>query len=197
MDKGKIEQLKKKRSLLQEAVRLKTIIWVTALLISSCGSNNEKSSQSASVRTSEQNQQEITPIQTGKPEKTLVTSKLSLDHFKGIPYEIDGCSCCFSETDQKFKDDEYLFATGFDSIGYVAVHNKLVQLKLTSTEREPNTFRDYDHIDTYRSELYKVIVEIKYKKSTGEEVWWNDGTVTIESKDGQKVIKKIVGECGC
>ena len=30
-----------------------------------------------------------------------------------------------------------------------------------------------------------------------DETWWNDGTVTIESKDGQKVTKKFVGECGC
>ncbi len=174
-----------------------TIILATALFISSCSSNNEKSNQPTSTPTIENNQQQTTSIQTQEPENTSTTLKLSLDNFKGIPDEVDGCACYFSETDQKFKNKEYLFAAGFDSIGFVSVDNKLVKLKLISTGREPNTFGDNDHIDIYNSELYKVTVDIKYKNSNGDETWWNDGTVTIESKDGQKVTKKFVGECGC
>lgn len=174
-----------------------TIILVTALFISSCGSNNENANQPTSTPSTENNENEILPIQKDELESISTTSELSLDDFKGIPEEIDGCSCYFSETDQKFKDKEYLFAAGFDSIGFVSVNNKLVKLKLVSTEREPNTFGDHDHIDVYNSELYNVIVDIKYKKSSGEEVWWNDGTVTIESKEGEKVTRKFVGECGC
>ena len=174
-----------------------TIILVTALFISSCSSNNENANQPKSTPSTENNENEILPIQTDELESISTTSELSLDDFKGIPDEIDGCSCYFSETDQKFKDEEYLFAAGFDSTGFVSVNNKLVKLKLGSTEREPNTFGDHDHIDVYNSELYKVIVDIRYKKSSGDEVWWNDGTVTIESKDGEKVTRKFVGECGC
>lgn len=174
-----------------------TIILVTAFFISSCSSNNEKTNEPTSTPESDQNRQEITPIQSENPENVAATTELSLDDFKGIPDEIDGCSCYFSETDQKFKDEEYLFAAGFDSTGFVSVNKKLVKLKLVSTEREPNTFGDHDHIDVYNSELYKVIVDIKYKKSSGDEVWWNDGTVTIESNHGEKITKKFVGECGC
>lgn len=124
-------------------------------------------------------------------------SKLLLNDFKGIPDEIDGCSCYFSETKNKFKNGEYLFATGFDSIGFVSVANKRVKLKLVSSERKPTDFGDYDHLDIYHSELYEVTVDIKYKDSNGDETWWNEGIVTIESKDGYKISKKFVGECGC
>jgi hypothetical protein len=105
-----------------------TIIFATALFISSCGSNNEKSNQLTSTPTIQDNQQQTTSIQTQETENTSTT--LKLDNFKGIPDEVDGCACYFSETDQKFKNREYLFAAGFDSIGFVSVDNKLVKLKL-------------------------------------------------------------------
>ncbi len=172
------------------------IILATVLFISSCGSNNENTNQPTSTLTNENDQQQTALVKTQEPENNS-TLKLSLDDFKGIPDEVDGCACYFSETDEQFKKKIYLFAAGFDSIGFVSVDNKLVKLKLISTEREPNTFGDYDHIDIYNSELYKVTVDIKYKNSNGDETWWNDGTITIESKDGQEVTKKFVGECGC
>lgn len=173
------------------------IILATALFISSCGSNNEKTNPPTSTPTIESSQQQPASFQTQQPENTSTTLKLSLDNFKDIPDELDGCACYFSETDRKFKNKEYLFAADFDSIGFVSVDNKLVKLKLVSTGREPNTFGDNDHIDIYNSKLYKVTVDIKYKNSNGDETWWNDGTITIESKDGQKMTKKFVGECGC
>lgn len=174
-----------------------TIIFATTLFIYSCSSNNEKNNQSTSTLATQNDLQQTTSIHTQETEITSTTLILSLDNFKGIPDEVDGCACYFSETDQMFKNKEYIFAAGFDSIGFVAVDNKLVKLKLISTEREPNTFGDYDHVDIYKSERYKVTVDIKYKNSNGDETWWNDGTLTIESKDGLKVTKKFVGECGC
>lgn len=136
--------------------------------------------------------------QTNKQiENNSTVFELSLDHFKGIPDEVHGCSCSFSETDEKYKNREYLFAASFDSIGFVSVDNKLIKLKLVSTGRKPHEFGKYDFIDIFSSERYKVIVDIKYKNEYGYETWWYDGTITIESKDGQKVTKKFVGVCGC
>ncbi|HEY0668715.1 MAG TPA: hypothetical protein VGD22_11090 [Sphingobacteriaceae bacterium] len=131
--------------------------------------------------------------QKGKPSASAFT----LDNFKGIPKEVQGCSCYFSENELKFKNSEYLFAAGFDSTGFVSVNSKPIKLKLISTGRDPRTFGDYDHTDIYKSEHYQVTVDIKYKKSNGYETWWNDGTIIIENKDGQKLVKKFVGECGC
>ena len=174
-----------------------SIILVTVLFISSCESNSEKAYQPTITPTTENNLAQTTFLQTQQSENTSATLKLSLDNFKEIPDEIDGCACYFSETEQKFKNNEYLIATSFDSIGFVYVDNKLVKLKLILTEREPNTFGDYDHVDIYHSDLYKVKVDKKFINSNGDETWWNHGTITIESKEGQMVTKKIVGECGC
>jgi len=132
-----------------------------------------------------------------KPEETSTAAELSLDDINGLLSEIDGCSCYFSETEEKFKNKQFVFATDLDSTGFIAVENKLVKLKQISTTREPDTFGTNDHVDVYSSENYKVTVSIKYKHSNGDETWWNEGTLTIETKDGQKVIKKFVGECGC
>lgn len=170
------------------------LIILTAMLsVSSCDSKNEKPNQSVV----EKNIQQSNPIFKKNTETTSTELKLSLDDFKGFPEDIVGCSCYFSETDKKFKNDEFLFVADFDSIGFISVNKKTVKLKLVSTTREPNTFGNSDHTDIYKSELYKVTVEIKYKDSNGYETWWNDGTLTVENKDGKKMSKKFVGECGC
>jgi uncharacterized protein YgiB involved in biofilm formation len=79
----------------------------------------------------------------------------------------------------------------------VLVLLQLTKLNLVSTTRQPNTFGDYDHIDIYRSKLFKVTVNIKYKNSSGDETWRNGGTITVETNEGKKVTKKFVGKCGC
>ena len=172
-------------------------ILTTALFISSCGSNNEKTIESEGTPIIENNQPQLQLISTQEDENALKTTKISLDNFTDIPEEIDGCSCYFSETAQQFKNDEYLFAANFDSIAFVSVNKKLVKLTLISTTREPDTFGDEDHIDIYKSDIYTVIVAIKYRESSEDEIWWNDGTIRLESRDGQKVVKEFVGECGC
>jgi len=176
---------------------LQTIILATAVFTFSCKSNVEKNNEPGIKPMAEIKQQQDTNIPTVKSDTSSTTSKILLDHFKGIPKGIDGCACYFSASDQKFKNKEYLFAAGFDSTGFVSVNNKLVKLKLVSTEKKPDSFGNYDHIDIYNSDSYKITVDIKYKKSSGDETWWNEGTVTIETKDGEKFVKTFVGECGC
>src|SRR5687768_16492845 len=109
-----------------------TLILTAAFFISSCDSTNEPASQPASTPIAEQSQEPMDSIEADERESASTTSELTLDDFKAIPDEIDGCACYFSETDQKFKENLYLFAAGYDSTGFVSVHNKLVKLKLTS-----------------------------------------------------------------
>jgi hypothetical protein len=122
---------------------------------------------------------------------------LSLDHFMKVPDDIEGCSCYFSGTEEKFNSNEYLFVANFDSIAYISIGKKLLKLKLIFTGRKRNTFGDKDHVDVYSNNNYKITVVIKYKKSTGAETWRNSGTITVERLDGRKIVKNFVGECGC
>lgn len=165
----------------------------TIVTFFSCGPNNEKPNHSVS----EKKVQTAKTIVKKNLEKGLNELKNSLDHFKGFPEEIVGCSCYFSETNNKFKNEEFLFVADFDSIAFISVNEMKVKLKLVSTTKEPNTFGNYDHTDIYKSESYKVTLDIKYKDSIGYEAWWYDGILTIENKDGKKMTKKFVGECGC
>ena len=122
---------------------------------------------------------------------------LSIDSFKNLPGEIEGCACYFSDGEDKLKENEYLFVSNYDSVAFMSIDKELVRLKMVSTTREPESFGDNDHIDIYRNDKYKVSLDIKYKKSSGEETWQNSGTITIDSKDGQRIVKKFFGECGC
>ena len=177
---------------MRKIICLLTILTVT-LSISSCDSKNGKRNQSDVEKNIQKSSYSIKKI----TENTSTELKLSIDTFKGFPEEIVGCSCYFSENDKDFKNDEFLFVADFDSIAFISVNKKTLKLKLESTTREPNTFGNSDHTDIYNSELYKVTLEIKYKDSNGYETWWNDGTLTVENKDGKKMSKKFVGECGC
>jgi len=130
----------------------------------------------------------------GKPLKD--NSKIRLDNFKAIPTEINGFSCYYSQTKDKFKKDEFLFGCSSDSIAFISINQKMLKLKLTSTTRLPGTFTDNDHTDIYNNDKYKVTVVTNYDGSIGEDTWWNKGTITVESKNGDKETDEIVGVCG-
>lgn len=157
-------------------------IALSIILLASCETKNKN--------VVKHNDSNTTPVENSK--------HLLLNTFKNIPKEIDGCSCLFSETDQKFKKREYLFAAGFDSTAYIVINEKLSKFKLITSGREPNTFGDHDHVDIYQNDQFKLTVDIKYKRSSGDEVWQNEGIIILESKDGElKTTTKFVGECGC
>ncbi len=123
---------------------------------------------------------------------------ISLDHFTGFPDGIEGCSCAYSLSESDFRNKEYIFVSGFDSIAFVSFNHHLQKLKLVSSGRDPMTFGDYDHVDVYELGDIKVTVDVKYRGSPeeGEEVWINVGTIAIENNGGSKVLD-FYGSCGC
>ena len=168
-----------------------------------CGNNSAKSVKDVTTVNSSTNtlesvaKEDITAKDTATTGKETTSTSLSVDDFKNVPDEIEGCGCYFSDNEETFKRNEYLFVASYDSVAFISIDKKLVRLKMLSTTREPETFGDHDHSDIYSSDKYKVSLDIRYKKSSGEETWLNNGTITIESKDGQKAVKKFFGECGC
>jgi hypothetical protein len=134
---------------------------------------------------------------TQRATKESPKQKIILDSFTDIPKEIEGCSCFYSESEEKNLKNEYLFVAGFDSAAFISIDNKLLKLQLVSTGRKGNSFGDYDHVDVYKTNNYNVTLDIKYLKQQGDEGWLNTGTITVESKDGLKEIIKFFGGCGC
>lgn len=127
--------------------------------------------------------------------KELLT--ISIEDFKEIPEDIEGCSCNFSETKEKFEQQQFILVANYDSTAYVSINHQQIKLKLLSSTRLPDTFGDYDHTDIYTSENFKVNVEIRYLDSKGYETWENAGKIVVEDKFGNKLQKEFVGECGC
>lgn len=129
-------------------------------------------------------------------EESVEMKSLELDNF-GFPEDIQGCSCYFSKSKKMFDNDEYFFVANFDSLAHIKVDKKLIDLKLEMSTREPNSFGDYDRKEIYKNDIYTVTLKIVYKESSGYETWLNEGTINVDTKDGQHYEHSIFGECGC
>ena len=130
-----------------------------------------------------------------KKEKT----ELTINSFKKLPKEIEGCTCIFSKTEKDYELKEYVFASNFDSIAFVSINNTIIKLKLKNKVYKPNTVENEDYTCKYETEEYKVTIEIKAdtNKPDSDETWWNKGLLIIENKDGRKITQEFVGESGC
>lgn len=131
-----------------------------------------------------------------KEDKTKV-QPLTIQSFSQFPSEIDGCSCYFSSTEKTFKQRQYILATNLDSLAFITIDNHPTKLKLIKSTAKPHAFTNFDHVEIFGNKDYNVTIDIKYKKSTDSEVWIDEGTITITRQDGQKLVTKFYGECGC
>jgi hypothetical protein len=172
------------------------IFVLSQIIFCSCGQKTAKlESQTTDSSSITQTIDSLSVSQQTSEESTK--QKIILDSFTDIPEEIQGCSCFYSESEEKNLKNEYFFVAGFDSAAFISIDNKLLKLTLVSTGRERHSFGDYDHVDVYKSDNFNVTLDIKYLKQEGDEGWSNTGTITVESKDGLKEIIKFVGGCGC
>lgn len=133
-----------------------------------------------------------------------VKPKRTLDNFTDVPEEIEGCACYYAESEERYRQSEYLFVAGFDSVAFISINDKKLKLKLVSTGREPHSLGDYDHVDIYRADGYDVTVDIKHVEEEGDSVsqeedesWYTNGTITIQSESGKKDEIRFFGSCGC
>lgn len=126
-------------------------------------------------------------------------TEFTLNSFKNLPKQIEGCTCLFSKTEKDYKQKEYVFVSNFDSIAFISINNKIIKLKLKRRVYKPNTVENEDYICKYETEQYKVTIEIKADKTKkdAEESWWNKGVISIENNNGKKVTQEFVGESGC
>jgi hypothetical protein len=155
------------------------------LLLAACGSSSDKPADSLIAKGME-------ILDSAKN----TTPDFTLDDYNGFPPEIEGCTCYFSENKEKFGKQQFLFTSNADGLGVVAINNKQVKLKQVSIVRDKDPGSNNENISVYEAEGYKVTVRITGKTRSGDEVWTNTGTITVE-KDGKKIEKAFTGECGC
>lgn len=135
-------------------------------------------------------------LDSATAKQTDVAADFTLDDYNGFPPEIEGCTCYFSESSEKFGKKQFLFTSNADGLGVVAINNKQLRLKQVSIVRDKDPGSNNENVSVFEGEGYKVTVRITGKTRSGDEVWTNTGTITVE-KDGKKLEKPFTGECGC
>lgn len=105
----------------------------------------------------------------------------------------------FQKNEKEYAENNFVFASNFDSIAFVSINNKIVKLKLTSRTYTPNTVENEDYTCEYEAKDYKVTIKIKADKTKkdAEESWWNKGFILTENKNGEKIKQDFIGESGC
>ena len=98
-------------------------------------------------------------------ESNLNNSNFTINSFKKLPKEIDGCSCVFSKNEKEYQQNEFIFVSNFDSIGFISINNKIIKLKLKNRIYKPNTTENEDYTCIYEVKNYKITVEIKADKT--------------------------------
>ena len=173
-----------------------TILLILITILVGCKKENLENIQNPNSKKIELYSKKIEP---SKLKPKITQTGINLTVLKEIPKEIDGCSCIFSETENKFKAQEYLIATNLDSIAYISINHNIIKLKLIEKKIDSNSKDDDNLIEIFANEKYKATIEVKKDKTkkVGDEVWWNIGSIKIENKNGESQTKKFVGECGC
>lgn len=121
----------------------------------------------------------------------------TFDEYKGFPPEIDGCSCYFSANDAKLEEQYFFFTSNPDGLAIVRINNKQLTLKQIALPRYQEPANTSETIEVYEGDVYTVTVHTTHKEKSGDEVWTHKGTITVERKDGKKIVKEFTGECGC
>lgn len=167
----------------------RVIAFLGIVFFAACSSPADKNADSLKVKGMEI----LDSASTSGADKT---PGFTLDDYKGFPPEIEGCTCYFSENNEKFKNEMFLFTSNADGLGIVAINTKQVKLKQVSIVRDKDPGSNNQNISVYEGDGYKVTIRITGKTRSGDEVWTNTGTITVE-KDGKKIEKSFTGECGC
>lgn len=114
---------------------------------------------------------------------------IQLESFSDFLNEIDGCSCCFSKSQEEYKKKMYVFVNDFAVLAFVKIDGKLIRFELQNHDENSNIYY-YIHNDD------KMKVEIIKKTTNEDEIVVIEGLITIDTLKGD-VKQKFIGECGC
>jgi hypothetical protein len=119
-------------------------------------------------------------------------STIQLDFLNKIPDQIDGCSGFYTYDSISLQQQRYLFASNLQELAFVKVNGRQIMLKRIKEESLPKEA----HRDTYEGDGYRVILHIKATKRTGDELFYDAGTLEVWQGE-KKITVKIHGESGC
>lgn len=128
------------------------------------------------------------------PIDTIPTTPPTVDIkvYSEYPEAIDGCACYFGLTAPELSEGKYVFMTNYEKKAYMILDGKMRTFELIQSENLPSG----ELKETWQHADFDMVVQ---SKETGEidETWQSIGTISIQPKDKEKTVIRVVGECGC
>lgn len=172
---------------------MKKNYWIALFFICfmvACGST-ESTTEEASETSPVAENNEAGTVEEGA-EKEPAT--LELEPFAEFPEEIDGCSCYFSQDQESFDNNKFIYVDNFEDQAYVILNGEKCTFQLSEEDTGDET--SIKKMGTYQD--YEMIIELKdTQEESDQEIWKKAGTLTIQANDGDQLVLKISGECGC
>lgn len=134
----------------------------------------------------------ITAIKDSTISKTA-GAKFNIETFSEFPKEIDGCSCYYSNNEEEFKKNQYIFVNDYDKISFMKINGTMIKFVQKET-------KDIDANTTETKSFgndYELTVKSVKGKASGDETNTQSGIIIVKDKSGNSVEKTFYGECGC
>lgn len=120
----------------------------------------------------------------------------TIGSFKGLPSEIEGCSCYFSKNKKEFQLEKYICAEDYFHNAYIIINDKKIILKNVESGVSADG-KDIHWTKTYKNENYQIKIEM-FQTGEIDETSQQKGVLTLKNKKtGQEIKSEFYGECGC
>lgn len=170
-----------------------TLVVALASLLASCGGNSTDGTENDNKIDSIK-QEDNTSEMNGGDEAYDAELAVSINGFTEFPAEIDGCSCYFAATQEKFKTGEYIYVDDFgNENGFMMLDGEMRNFKKVSSVMDDRAITTTTIMES--GDLQVILI---YDQTNQEgETFEQKGILTINGADGSKKSVDIVGECGC
>ncbi len=115
-------------------------------------------------------------------------SVINLTSFSSIPDSLAGCSCIFSESENKYNANSYLYFDDLGTVCLISIDNKIVVLKPVKIT---------EVISEFANDEYTAYIQNKKNIGSGAESATMTGELVVKNKKGAIITKKVYGVCGC
>jgi hypothetical protein len=131
-------------------------------------------------------------VPIGPKKDSLIDYSISIDTFSTFPEEIDGCSCYFSNNENDFKRNVYIYVDDYQEKSFMHINGILTKFKLIDSKQISKNHQ----LKTFDNKDFELTIDI-IQVGQIDETWQQKGTLKLTRKGGQTTTKDIYGECGC
>ncbi|MFO7764415.1 MAG: hypothetical protein R6V61_11855 [Wenzhouxiangellaceae bacterium] len=167
-------------------MRKKALLLSALFSVALCACNHQVRNTEVETAASEE------PARASSPGIELTTA--------GPPSSVAGCSCLLAENAAQYRDQQFLYAEKYgvpppgDDFAFIFIAGEPVRLTIQDS-RIDNEARTRKKV--YAGDDYRVTVDLQAIQRPDHEVWVQTGTLTVETEQGETVVKDVYGVCGC